>query len=133
MLAANSPYINSGVAISNNGGLDFWGNPVANGATDLGAGEFNAGAVVSPGATVLTGDLFAEQSAVTSVSVVGATPTTSALLGDDAVTSMSQSFQVDSDFDLEQFSLTMNMIHLVLEIYSSMSKYSKWLTLEPVA
>ena len=100
MLAANSPYINSGVAISNNGGLDFWGNPVANGATDIGAGEFSAGAVVSPGATVLTGNLFAEQSEVTSVSVVGATPTTSALLGDDAVTSMSQSFQVDSDFDL---------------------------------
>ena len=31
MLAANSPYINSGVAISDNGGLDFWGNPVASG------------------------------------------------------------------------------------------------------
>ena len=97
MLAANSPYINSGVAISNNGGLDFWGNPVANGATDLGAGEFNAEAEVSPGATVLTGDLFAEQSEVT----VGATPTTPSLSGDDAVTSMSQSFQVDSDFDLK--------------------------------
>ena len=69
---------------------------MANGATDLGAGEFNAEAEVSPGATVLTGDLFAEQSEVT----VGATPTTPSLSGDDAVTSLSQSFQVDSDFDL---------------------------------
>ena len=58
--------------------------------------RFNAEAEVSPGATVLIGDLFAEQSEVT----VGATPTTPSLSGDDAVISLSQSFQVDSDFDL---------------------------------
>ena len=98
MLSANSPYINSGVAISDNGGLDFWGNPVLDGATDIGAGEFSTEAEVSPGATVLAGNLFPEPSGA---SVVAATPTASGLTGDDAVTSVSQSFQVDSDFDLK--------------------------------
>ena len=70
-----------------------------NGATDIGAGEFSTETVVSPGATVLTGNLFPEPSAATRV--VGATPTTSSLTGDDAATSMSQSFQVDSAFDLK--------------------------------
>ena len=98
MLSANSPYIDSGVAISDNGGLDFWGNPVLDGATDIGAGEFSTEAEVSPGATVLAGNLFPEPSGA---SVVAATPTASGLTGDDAVTSVSQSFQVDSDFDLK--------------------------------
>ena len=100
MLSANSPYINSGVAISDNGGLDFWGNPVASGATDIGAGEFSVEGMVSPGATVLAGTLFPEPGAEDS-SVVGAAPGTPSLTGDDAVTSMSQSFQVDSTFDLK--------------------------------
>lgn len=100
MLSANSPYINNGLAVSDNGGLDFWGNPVPNGANSIGASEVSNG-TISPGATVLAGNLFAEQSAVTSVSVVGATPTTPMMTGDDAATSMSQSFQVASDFDLK--------------------------------
>ena len=99
MLSANSPYINNGVAISNNGGRDFWGNPVTDGATDIGSGEFDAGAMVSPRANVLTGGLFPEPSADTSV--VGATPTTPSLTGDDARLSMSQSFQVDSTFEVK--------------------------------
>ena len=85
---------------SDNGGLDFWGNPVASGATDIGAGEFSIEGMVSPGATVLTGTLFPEPSAADS-SVVGASPGTSGLTGDDASISMSQSFQVDSTFDLK--------------------------------
>ena len=73
---------------------------MANGATDLGAGEFSVEGMVSPGATVLTGTLFPEPSAADS-SVVGASPGTSGLTGDDASISMSQSFQVDSTFDLK--------------------------------
>ncbi len=38
-LSANSPYIDSGLTISNNGGLDFWGGTVPNGTTDIGASE----------------------------------------------------------------------------------------------
>jgi len=73
---------------------------VASGATDIGAGEFSVEGMVSPGATVLTGTLFPEPSASDS-SIVGAAPGTPSLTGDDAVTSMSQSFQVDSTFDLK--------------------------------
>ncbi len=39
MLAANSPYIDNGLTIANNGGLDFWGGTVPTGTTDIGASE----------------------------------------------------------------------------------------------
>jgi hypothetical protein len=39
-LQAGSPCINAGATIAGNGGKDYWGNPVPNGATDIGANEF---------------------------------------------------------------------------------------------
>jgi len=36
---AASPAVNAGVAITNNGGVDFWGNPLYNGAPDIGPFE----------------------------------------------------------------------------------------------
>ena len=38
-LAGNSPYSNSGVEISNNGGQDFWGTPLS--GNSVGAGQFS--------------------------------------------------------------------------------------------
>jgi hypothetical protein len=38
-LSADSPYIDAGLAISNNGGQDFWGTPVPSGRADIGASE----------------------------------------------------------------------------------------------
>ncbi len=43
-LCANSPAIDSGVTVPNNGGKDYWGNPVpTNGVTDRGAHEYQGG------------------------------------------------------------------------------------------
>jgi len=39
-LNADSPCINAGAAIENNGGLDYFGNPLYNGAPDIGAHEY---------------------------------------------------------------------------------------------
>lgn len=97
MLSENSPYRDSGLAISDNGGRDFWGNAVPNGATDIGTSEFHAGGIGAPAATVLTGDLFPE---TISASVIAATPDV-ATFGDDAADSLSQTFQVDATFDLK--------------------------------
>ena len=36
---AASPAVNAGVAITNNGGVDFWGNPLYNGTPDIGPFE----------------------------------------------------------------------------------------------
>ena len=42
MLQAGSPCIDSGMTVSGNGGLDYWGNPVPyNGITDRGANEYS--------------------------------------------------------------------------------------------
>ncbi|UKS24125.1 cohesin domain-containing protein [Paenibacillus sp. HWE-109] len=38
-LQADSPAINAGVVIANNGGKDFWGSPLYNGQPDIGASE----------------------------------------------------------------------------------------------
>ena len=38
-LADNSPYSNSGVEVSNNGGQDFWGTPLS--GNSVGAGQFS--------------------------------------------------------------------------------------------
>lgn len=96
MLATNSPYLNNGVPISNHGGLDFWGNPVPNGGTDIGAAEFN-GLVVPAGATVYSGAPFPEPS---SAKVITATPEQVGT-GDDAIASLTQTFQAESAFDLK--------------------------------
>ncbi|MEK0317301.1 CBM96 family carbohydrate-binding protein [Cohnella sp. 56] len=45
-LSAGSPLINHGLAVSGNGGQDFWGNPLYNGTPDIGAHE-KTGAVGS--------------------------------------------------------------------------------------
>ena len=42
-LQSNSPCINSGKAISNNGGKDYWGNSLYVNAPDIGAYEYNGG------------------------------------------------------------------------------------------
>ena len=38
-LAPTSPYRNAGLVIKDNGGMDFWGNPVAAGSAGIGAGS----------------------------------------------------------------------------------------------
>jgi len=38
-LQSTSPAVNAGVAIANNGGVDFWGNPLYNGTPDIGPQE----------------------------------------------------------------------------------------------
>ena len=92
-LAAHSPYGNSGVAVSNNGGQDFWGESLT--GNSVGASQFNQNQQLSPGATVLT-----NTSMPNSLAVVVATTDTSDTFGDDATTSLSQTFQVDSTFNL---------------------------------
>lgn len=39
-LQSNSPCIDAGVVIDNNGGRDYWGNPLSDEKTDIGANEF---------------------------------------------------------------------------------------------
>jgi len=41
-LQNNSPCINSGKSISNNGGFDYWGNNLYNGLPDIGANEYSS-------------------------------------------------------------------------------------------
>lgn len=98
MLSANSSFINNGATINSNGGLDFWGNPIPIGAADLGAAEYSAGRFVAPAAAVFAGNYFSE---VTSADVIAATPEAVSLTGDDAIASLSQSFQVDAEFELK--------------------------------
>ena len=50
-IEAGSPLIDKGVTIANNGGQDFWGNPLYNGAPDIGAHEYK---VTDPNAPSLT-------------------------------------------------------------------------------
>ncbi|MEM8947100.1 MAG: hypothetical protein AAGD11_18145, partial [Planctomycetota bacterium] len=84
------------VAISNNGGLDFWGNPVLNGSADLGASDFNSQAVPT-GAIVHVGIPFPDAS---DADLTTAMPSQAAT-GDAAIASLSQTFQVESPFDLK--------------------------------
>ncbi|HHW00180.1 MAG TPA: DUF5123 domain-containing protein [Clostridiaceae bacterium] len=49
-LKPNSPCINTGMIISNNGGKDYWGNPLYNGSPDRGAHEYE-GTVQQPAFT----------------------------------------------------------------------------------
>lgn len=44
-ILTGSPAKNAGVSIAGNGGLDYWGNTLYNGAPDIGAHEFNGAAV----------------------------------------------------------------------------------------
>ena len=41
-LQKNSPCINAGILIPNNGGRDYWGNLLTDGKTDIGANEYSA-------------------------------------------------------------------------------------------
>ncbi|MBP3961574.1 S-layer homology domain-containing protein [Paenibacillus lignilyticus] len=41
-LSSDSPYINAGTVIADNGGRDFWGNALYNGAPDIGAHEYGS-------------------------------------------------------------------------------------------
>ena len=41
-LQKNSPCINAGIKIANNGGKDYWGNSLSDGKTDIGANEYCA-------------------------------------------------------------------------------------------
>lgn len=96
-LSENSPYIGAGLAIPNNGGLDFWGNPTPLGATDIGASE----AGTNPTITILTGNVFP---ATAEATVIAANPDQGAF-GQDAPISMTQTFQVDTTFDLQKIFL----------------------------
>jgi len=100
-LADNSPYGNSGVEVSNNGGEDFWGTPLS--GNSVGAGQFSGNQDPSPDVTVSTNEPVSN-----SLEVVAATTAASSLTGDDSSDSLSQTFQVDSTFDL-------SMIHLGYE------------------
>lgn len=59
-LSASSPLINGGLAVSGNGGQDFWGNPLYNGAPDIGAherpGAVGAGTEYAPSADAYVRD-----------------------------------------------------------------------------
>ncbi|WP_145060461.1 hypothetical protein [Adhaeretor mobilis] len=98
MLSADSPYIDGGLTIADNGGLDFWGRVVPNGSADIGAGEFS-GAVAGPAATVLTGNLFPEPGGAQVIAAMPDGPNNK--FGDDSSNSLTQTFQVDSTFDLK--------------------------------
>ena len=91
-LATNSPYDNSGVSVNNNGGQDFWGKSLSD--NSVGASQFNQNLDLSPGVTVFT-----NRSIPDSLEVAAAT-STSGTFGDDADVSLSQTFQVDSTFNL---------------------------------
>ncbi len=41
-LQSNSPCIDAGRSVANNGGFDFWGEPLYNGAPDIGASEYRS-------------------------------------------------------------------------------------------
>ncbi|WP_177245655.1 S-layer homology domain-containing protein [Paenibacillus sp. BC26] len=41
-LSSESPYINAGTVIADNGGRDFWGNALSDGAPDIGAHEYGS-------------------------------------------------------------------------------------------
>ncbi len=92
-LAANSPYGDSGVTVSNNGGEDFWG--VSLSGRSVGASQYNSNQQLSPDVSVLTNSFMPN-----SLNVVAASTNTSKIGGDDAEVSLSQTFQVDSTFNL---------------------------------
>lgn len=92
-LAADSPYGSNGVTVSDNGGLDFWGEQLT--SNSIGAGQVNQNLDLSPDVTVFT-----NRSMPDSLSVVAARTDTFRLSGDDAEVSLSQTFQVDSTFNL---------------------------------
>ena len=93
-LTTSSPYVQNGVAISNNGGLDFWGQPLT--SNTIGASGFDASVDLSPGATLMTDSPMSD---VNSLQVVGSTPDEPGT-GDDAATSLSQTFQIGATFEL---------------------------------
>ena len=47
-LQANSPCINAGLSISDNGGMDFWGGALYKGGADIGANEVGASDILNP-------------------------------------------------------------------------------------
>lgn len=53
-LKAGSPCINSGVAISGNGGVDFWGDSLPKGSVDIGVHEYGATSGVDAPRRILT-------------------------------------------------------------------------------
>ena len=93
-LSTNSPYGESGVAVSNNGGMDLWGQPLTSNA--IGASQLVPSLQLSPSATLLRNSPMSE---VSVLKVVAATPD-EASVNDDAEVSLSQTFQIDSTFEL---------------------------------
>ena len=92
-LAANSPYHNSGIPIPDNGGMDFWGQPLT--SNTLGASQYDANIELSPGATLMTNSPMSNVNSQVAVATLD-----QASLGDDAEVSLSQTFQIDSTFEL---------------------------------
>ena len=57
MIQGISPCVNAGETIADNGGEDFWGNPLyAGGAADIGMHEVVGGSRPAPGAAIITDD-----------------------------------------------------------------------------
>jgi|GEM_PF-3880567 len=67
-LQSSSPCINAGTVLSNNGGIDFWGNTLYNAAPDIGAHEFGAAGNLPPTVSITaptTGASFAAGANIT--------------------------------------------------------------------
>ena len=94
-LASNSPFTSGAVDFADNGGFDFFGRPLSPDSTGFGAGS--AFDFTGPAATVLPATPFL---AASDSNVLAATPA-QGNFGDDASVSLSQTFQVDADFDLK--------------------------------
>ena len=95
-LLPSTPYTTGGVAVTENGRSDFWGTRISSVSTAIGAGiaDPSLGYV---GASVVTGSLFpalGEAEVRTAAAADG-------VFGQDAPESITQTFQVASDFDLK--------------------------------
>ncbi|MEN1680171.1 MAG: hypothetical protein AAGJ46_11305 [Planctomycetota bacterium] len=96
LLLPDTPYTSGGVPIASNGRFDFWGTRLSPSSTAIGAG------IAQPsqryvGASVVTGSLFPTEGE----SEVLAAGTADGPFGQDAPQSMTQTFQVDADFELQ--------------------------------
>lgn len=95
-LVSGSPYHDSGLPIADPGDLDFWGEALS--TATVGASQYNANTQISPGARLFPEVDFPVANAA---EVIAADPGQTSLFGDDSSGTMSQTFQVDSSFNLK--------------------------------
>lgn len=93
-LTGGSPYHDNGVPIGNNGFQDFWGQTLT--SNTIGASQYDPNASISSGAKSYINVNFPTAAGG---AVVVAEPEDGSF-GDDALGALSQTFQVDSTFDL---------------------------------